>query len=184
MSRFPDIPDTDLDRDQAEMAAKAQRSGPFPAFLRAPLLWQALQPLRRYLAEASSLEDQTREAVMLAVARELGSTAAFAAHAVLAERAGLDRAVVERIGTGELPSGLPPPTRIAIECSLSLLRRHVIDDALFASARSALGEQGLLDVIGLTGFFTTICLTLNAAQITGDAPFPSATASYSPSGQS
>jgi len=182
MIRFPEISDSEFDADQVAMAQKAQRSGPFQAFLRAPLLWQALQPLRLYLAKASSLDDSVREAAMLAIARELRATAGFAGHVALAQRAGLSNEDIARIGAGEIPDD--DRAAVAAECSLSLLRAHAIDPALYARARALFGEQGVLDIIGLTGFFSTICLTLNVAEIDGEAPFTPATASYSPSGQS
>ena len=49
-------------------------------------------------------------------------------------------------------------------CALN--QRHRLSDSEFAAARSVLGEEGLVDVIGLCGYYALVSLTLNAYEMT------------------
>lgn len=184
MTRFPPLADDRLDADQQRMAEVAMRSGPYPAFLRAPVLWEQIQPLRRYFAEGSTLGAPAREAAILALARHWQSTAAFDGHRALAERAGLSAAQIAAIGSGDAVLLADPAAQMAMECTVALLDRHGLDPALFESARDLLGERGIVELVGLVGFFTTIALTLNLAGIAGNAPFAAAPGTYSPADES
>ena len=44
-----------------------------------------------------------------------------------------------------------------------------MSDALYRDAVGRLGEHGLLDLIGLVGYFTTISMVLNVARTPADA---------------
>jgi len=178
--RFAPLADEALDDDQIRMAAIAQRGGPYQAFLRAPLLWQQLQPLRRYLAQGSVLGAMEREAAILTLARHWGSTAAFDGHRALAIAAGIDPAAIDAIGRGEAGAPLDDPAALAAEIADDLLGRHVLSDRLFGRARDLWGERGIVELVALVGFFTTIALTLNVAGLSGEAPFAGAVDRYSP----
>ena len=180
MERFPSLDEAALDPDQTRMAAVAQRGGPYLAFLRAPLLWERLQPLRRYFTEHSVLGAREREATILTLARHWESTAAFSGHRGLAVRAGLAPDAIDAIGRGAGAGTLDEPAALAVELTDRLLRHHGLSDDLFDRARDRWGEGGVVEIIGRVGFFTTIALTLNVAGATGEAPFAGPRDRYSP----
>lgn len=180
MSRFPPIPDAELNDDQRAMAAVAGHGGPYQAFLRAPRLWQALQATRHYLAGESSLPAMVREAVMLAVARHWQSGGGFAAHVPLARAAGLSCAQIDAIGRGEMPGMAGPETCAALAATTRLLQAHALDDQGFEQAKQALGEAGLVELMALIGFFSTISMILNVSEIKGEFSCPQAGGAYSP----
>ncbi|WP_439532755.1 carboxymuconolactone decarboxylase family protein [Polymorphobacter sp.] len=180
MCRFPALADTALNDDQRAMAAVAGHGGPYQAFLRAPRLWQALQATRQYLATAASLSAPAREAVMLAVARHWHSSAAFAAHVPLARAAGLADADIEALEQGrEMPSA-DAAVRAAVMAASALLARHGLDEGEFAAACDSLGEAGVVELVGLIGFFSTISLVLNVSGNIGEVSFRTAPGAYSP----
>jgi 4-carboxymuconolactone decarboxylase len=45
-----------------------------------------------------------------------------------------------------------------------------VSDARYAEAVAALGEHGVLDLLGLVGYFTTISMVLNVARTPAGAP--------------
>ncbi len=57
-------------------------------------------------------------------------------------------------------------------CSV-LYRQHFVDDALFQRAVSTLGEQGVVDLIGVSGYYTLVSMVLNVAEV----PLPAGVAS-------
>ena len=168
MSRFPPIPDAAMDAEQRAMAALASHGGPYQAFLRAPRLWQAMQATRQYLARDSSLSADVREAVMLAVARHCQSGGGFAAHVGLARAAGLSDDAIDAIGRGEMPSDSSPEVGEALTATARLLREKDLDDSGFDAAKKSLGEAGLVELVALIGFFSTIAMILNISGIKGE----------------
>lgn len=182
MTRFPPLPDTDLDADQRRMAARASPTGPYQAFLRAPLLWEHLQPLRHYFATDSLLAPADREAAILVLARHRESPAAFEAHRALAAKAGIAGAVIDAIGAGADPAtlDLAPSSRLAAEIAAQLLCKNRVDDDIFDRARQQWGERGPVELIGLIGFFTTIALTLNVMASDAEVSGSFRPAAYSP----
>jgi 4-carboxymuconolactone decarboxylase len=46
-----------------------------------------------------------------------------------------------------------------------------VDDALFARAKEGLGEQGVVDLIGVSGYYTLVSMVLNVAEV----PLPAGT---------
>ncbi len=181
MNRFPPLSDDMLDEDQQRMSGLAMHNGPYWANLRAPLLWEAWQAVRRTLSGKSLLDGITREAVMLRIARHWNSTAGFAAHAPLARKAGLSDDAITAIGEGQVPQGLPSVTVMAMECATELLERHGLDDALHARATELLGERFLVEIVGLIGFFSATSLTLNLMGSKGEAPFECGPGQFLPS---
>ena len=53
----------------------------------------------------------------------------------------------------------------ALACDFcnELLRTHGVSEATFARAVALLGERGLIDLLGLVGYFTTVSLVMNVA---------------------
>jgi 4-carboxymuconolactone decarboxylase len=48
-----------------------------------------------------------------------------------------------------------------------------VDEALFQRAVSTLGEQGVVDLIGVSGYYTLVSMVLNVAEV----PLPAGVAS-------
>lgn len=164
MKRFPPIADAEFTPAQHRMASKAQASGPFHAYLRAPELWEAIQPCRAYLTAKSVLSAAAREAAILAIAQHWRSGTALEAHSKLAEQAGLTQSAIAAIINSQIVDAPANDVRIALACTRALLRDNSINDALYDDARRVLGERGIVELAALVGFYTTICLTLNMGE--------------------
>ena len=46
-----------------------------------------------------------------------------------------------------------------------LQRDHTVSDATFNAAKAKFGDQGVVDLIGVTGYYSTVSMTLNVAQV-------------------
>jgi 4-carboxymuconolactone decarboxylase len=57
-----------------------------------------------------------------------------------------------------------------------LRRDRRVSDKTFAEAKRLLGEQGVIDLIGVSGYYDLVSMTLNVAQVTppadGALPLP------------
>jgi 4-carboxymuconolactone decarboxylase len=98
------------------------------------------------------------------------------AHAPLAAKAGVPSAAIEAIRTGGTPRFAAEDETLVHRICSEIFRTQRLTDDSFNQAIAALGEQGLVEVIAIIGYYTLIGNTLNLFQVglpTGEAlPFP------------
>jgi 4-carboxymuconolactone decarboxylase len=54
---------------------------------------------------------------------------------------------------------------VVYEFCTALHTTHAVDDPLFERAVTALGERGVMDLIGVTGYYTLVSMVLNVAEV-------------------
>ena len=178
--RMPEIPLDKMSPAQrsiadAIMSGPRQRvSGPFNAWLRSPELAYRLQKVGEYIRFNTSLDKRVNEMAILMTAQAWGSTYEWYAHAPLALKAGLDPAVVAAIGAGRKPDNMKDDEAIVWEFTTQLRRDHGVDDAIYARALEKFGERGIIDLIGVNGYYDVVSMTLNVARVKppADAELP------------
>jgi 4-carboxymuconolactone decarboxylase len=168
--RLPPIPPDQLTDDQravAEELVSGPRGaviGPFVATLRSPELTRRLQRLGEYIRYDSILAPKLREMAILLTAREWRQDFEWEVHAPLAEKAGLDAAILAAIVEHR---ALPPSERgetVVYNVFAELHKDGAVSDATFRAAVEELGEQGVVDLIALIGYYTTLAMIMNVAQ--------------------
>jgi len=177
MPRFPDLsPDrmTDAQKRVAEAIKSGPRGGirgPFAVLLRSPELADRVQKLGEHLRFHSSLPARLNEFAIIINARFWESKYEWFAHRPLAVQAGLADAIADAVAKGQRPEGMKEDEALVYDFCTTLHRRHFVDDALFERATSVLGDQGVLDLIGVSGYYTLVSMVLNVAEI----PLPAGT---------
>jgi 4-carboxymuconolactone decarboxylase len=178
--RMPEIPLDKMSAAQraiadAIMSGPRQRmSGPFNAWLRSPELADRLQRVGEYVRFNTSLDKRVNEMAILMTAQAWGSQYEWYAHAPLALKAGLDPAIIAAIGAGRKPDNMKDDEAIVWEFTTQLRRDHGVDDAIYAKALEKFGERGIIDLIGVNGYYDVVSMTLNVAHVKppADAELP------------
>jgi 4-carboxymuconolactone decarboxylase len=147
--------------------------GPFNVLLRSPELADRVQKLGEHLRFRSSLPARLNELAILINARFWGSTYEFYAHRPLALKGGLEESIADAVAQNRRPASMRPDETVVYDFCTTLHREHVVDDALFARAVAALGEQGVVDLIGVSGYYTLVSMVLNVAEVPLPAGQPS-----------
>ena len=169
--RMPEIPLDKMSAAQraiadAIMSGPRQRmSGPFNAWLRSPELADRLQRVGEYVRFNTSLDKRVNEMAILMTALAWGSQYEWYAHAPLALKAGLDPAIIAAIGAGRKPDNMKDDEAIVWEFTTQLRRDHGVDDAIYAKALEKFGERGIIDLIGVNGYYDVVSMTLNVAHV-------------------
>ena len=140
-------------------------SGPFNAWLRSPELADRLQKVGEYLRFNTSLDKRLNEMAIIMTAQFWGAQYEWYAHAPLALKAGLDPAIVAAIGAGQKPVNMKDDEAIVWEFTTQLRRDHGVDDPIYTKAVDKFGEQGVMDLIGVNGYYTAVSMTLNVAEV-------------------
>ncbi|HXU87676.1 MAG TPA: carboxymuconolactone decarboxylase family protein [Methylomirabilota bacterium] len=147
--------------------------GPFNALLRSPELADRVQKVGEYLRFESSLPPRLNEFAILINARFWGSKYEWYAHRPLAEKGGLAPAIADDVARNTRPSRMEPDEAVVYDFCTALHTTHEVDDALFARAVATVGERGVIDLIGVSGYYTLVSMVLNVAEI----PLPAGAAS-------
>jgi 4-carboxymuconolactone decarboxylase len=95
----------------------------------------------------------------------------------LAIAAGTDPATIEALRAGQRPATMSDAEATVFDLVAELIASKGVSDSLYRTAVTSLGDQGVLDLIGLVGYFTTLSMVLNVARtpadpVAGVAPLP------------
>jgi 4-carboxymuconolactone decarboxylase len=173
--RMPEIPLDKMTPDQRGIAEaimqgpRGRMSGPFNAWLRSPVLADRLQKVGEYVRFNTSLDKRLNEMAILITAQAWGAQYEWYAHAPLALKAGLDPSVLAAIGAGKKPEKMKDDEAIVWEFSTQLRRDHSVDDAIYAKALEKFGEQGIIDLVAVNGYYDVVSMTLNVAHVKAPA---------------
>jgi 4-carboxymuconolactone decarboxylase len=148
---------------------RGRMSGPFNTWLRSPVLADRLQKVGEYVRFNTSLDKRINEMAILMTAQAWGASYEWYAHAPLAIKAGLDPAIVKAIGAGRKPDNMKDDEAIVWEFTTQLRRDHSVDDATYAKALEKFGEQGIVDLIAVNGYYDVVSMTLNVAHVKAPA---------------
>jgi 4-carboxymuconolactone decarboxylase len=176
--RMPDIPESERTPAQKEAAAEFEQLrkspvfGPFVPLLRSPELMLAANRMGLYLRYNSALPLRVNEFVILLVAREWSNPVEWQIHHPIALKAGLDPAVAEAVAEGRRPEHMAEDEAIAWDFVTELHRTRGVSDRTYARARDAFGEQGVIDLAGLCGYYGLLAMTMNVArtELPGTSP--------------
>lgn len=139
--------------------------GPLAIWLHRPELAALAQDLGRYCRYDTLLEPRLSELAILTMARHWGAEYEWAAHKQEALKAGLSAKVIEAIRTGKTPDYADASERLVHAVARAVLETRAVPDALYADACAALGTEGLVDLVGILGYYTLISMTLNVFRI-------------------
>jgi 4-carboxymuconolactone decarboxylase len=146
--------------------------GPNNVMLRSPSFADSVMRMSDYLRYNSSVPRRLNELAILLVARHWNSQFEWALHVPAAKKAGLAEAVINDLAEGQGPSEMQPDESIVYNFVTDLLTNKEVSDEVFNKAKEALGEQQVVDLIGVTGFYSMLAMVLNTAKI----PVPPAAA--------
>lgn len=168
--RMPPIPQdrmTDAQKQAiAELVAGPRGSlrGPFNALLRSPELMRRVQKVGEYLRFQGVLDMRINEMAALLGARAMTQQYEWNAHVPHALRAGLKPAVIEAIAEGRRPTGMAEDEEICYDFVTELLANKGVCDATYARAVKKFGEQGVIDVIAVVGYYTLLAMIMNVTR--------------------
>jgi 4-carboxymuconolactone decarboxylase len=182
--RMPPIPDSQLTEAQrkaiAEFTAarKTAISGPFVPMLRSPEVMNRARAMGDYLRFNSVLPPRLSEFAILITARTWTQNYEWDAHSQLALRGGLSADIIKAIAEGRRPEKMAADEDVLYTFCDELHRNQSISDATYARTVSTFGEQGVVDIVGISGYYTLLAMVLNTARTPVPAGHPPALAPF------
>ena len=151
--------------DKIVSGPRKSLGGPFNAWLRSPALADRLQQVGEHIRFSSSVPRKLNEFAILITARAWNAKYEWYAHYPLALAAGLEPAVAADLAQGIRPRGMTPDEAEVYAFCTELRRDKSVSDATFAAVQKRLGDQGVVDLIAVNGYYDLVSMTLNVAQV-------------------
>ena len=138
--------------------------GPFVPLLRSPELMSRLQKTGEYLRFHNSIGPKLTEFIILLTARQWTQQYEYNAHEPSALKAGVKQDFIAAIAEGRRPAGMAADEEAAYDFCTELRQNQGVSDATYARAVTKFGEQGVIDMTGLMGYYTTLAMIMNVAR--------------------
>jgi 4-carboxymuconolactone decarboxylase len=137
---------------------------PYRAYIRSPDLARRLSALSDYLRWNTSLSPRLSELAILITAREWTAQYEWFAHYPLALKGGLDPKVADAIAAGKRPDTMKDDEAALYDLATALYRDRKVSDAVYKAALEKFGERGIMDIIGIIGYYDLVSMTLITMQ--------------------
>ena len=135
--------------------------GPFNVLLRSPEMGDLTQKLGEYSRFRPSVPAKLRELAIIVTARHWTAQFEWYAHRQAAAQAGLAEPIIKAIADRKRPTGMQPDEEAVYNFASELLETSKVSDATFKAAVDKFGEKGVVDIIGVMGYYQMVSMLLN-----------------------
>ena len=138
---------------------------PFVPLLRSPELLSHTQRMGEYLRYRSAMGSaRLSELAILVTARAWSQHVEWAIHAPIALREGVSAEAIAAIAAGQRPPSLSAEEALVHDFCGELHARKAVSDATWAAAVARFGEQGVVDLVGVCGYYSFLAMVMNSAR--------------------
>ena len=168
--RMPLIPPEKMTEDQRQAAAEIAAGprgnvrGPFVAMMRSPGFMRPCQALGAYVRFGCPIDVRLREMAALMGARHYTQQYEWFVHVPHALKSGVDQSIIDAIRDGHRPGRMAPDEEIVYEFFSELFANKGVSDPTYAKALAQFGEAGIVDLVGVVGYYVMIGMIMNVAR--------------------
>ena len=142
-------------------------TGPFDAWLRTPGVGVHLERAGMALRTDTVLPAAAREVAVLVVAKAWSADFEWWVHGMVARQLGVSDAEIDAIGHRRNPAFKDTACQAAHDVAVELVYERGVGSETLASAREALGERALVEVVTQVGFYQLVSGILESFQPPG-----------------
>ena len=168
--RMPEIPADKMTDEQKKAAAEfsAGRNtpvfGPFVPLLRSPEVMLRAKAMGDYLRFKNSLNPKINELAICITARFWTQQFIWSVHYGAAVNAGIGSEGLKAIADGRNPKFTYETEQLCYEFCTELLQNKCVSDATYSWAVNKFTEKGVIDLVGVVGYYTFLSLTMNTTR--------------------
>jgi len=145
--------------------AQGHLTGPFNAFLHLPAVGKHWSAIGEALRFRTTIDRRLFELAILVIAVHWRSGHEWAAHARLAQEAGIDESVIAAFRKGETPVLDKPDEQAVYAFAHELITGQRVGAATYALALGLLGEPQLVELANAVGYYVALAAMLNAFDV-------------------
>ncbi|HYI28666.1 MAG TPA: carboxymuconolactone decarboxylase family protein [Bradyrhizobium sp.] len=147
--------------DESIAGKRGAPPAPMMAWLNSPEMARHATRLGEVMRYNTIFPAKLSEIAILVTARHWTSHYEWFAHKRLALKGGMDLKIIEDIRDRRTPTFDDPKGQMIYDVARSLHEGHGVSKPLYAEAVELLGERGIVEIIGLCGYYTMVAMTLN-----------------------
>jgi 4-carboxymuconolactone decarboxylase len=168
--RLPTIPPAQYSDEQKKAAdeflaaRKMPLFGPFEPMMHSPQLMNQARAMGDYLRYHAAIGEPLSEFAILVIAREWSQDYEWFVHYPLALKAGVKPEVAQAIAEGRRPPEMSEDQDTVYSFLTELSRNKQVSNPTFNRALGRFGSKGVVDLTGLSGYYTLLAMQLNVAR--------------------
>ena len=147
---------------------------PYKVALHSPRFAQILQDMGGMMRYETVFPKRLSELAIIITGRYWTAQYEWYAHKSIALENGLKPAIVQAVADGKRPTGMDADEEAVYNFTTELLNTKQVSDATFEATKKQFGEQGVVDLVGVCGYYTTASMLQNLAYgtISADKAMP------------
>ena len=151
---------------EAVAGIRGRVPAPMVAWLQNPDLASRGQKLGELLRYQTTLEPRLSELAILVCGRHWTSHHEWTAHKREGLKAGMDPEVIAAIAARRTPALRDAREQAVYDVSTTLLATGRVPKPLYEAGVAALGERGMVELVGILGYYALVAMTLNVFRVT------------------
>ncbi len=178
--RMPPIPEAQLtDAQRAAVAdissgLRGEIRGPYWPILRSPGFLMSVQRVGEYTRYHCPLDRRINEMATMMGARVWTQQYAWNAHYGKAIKAGIKPSTLDAIAEGRRPTEMAKDEAVLYDFITEVLANKSASDATYEKTVAQFGESGVIDILGIVGYYSMLGMIMNVARtaFTDGRPLP------------
>ena len=132
--------------------------GPYAVLLHSPKMAEQFSNVENYFRNEGKLDPVDKELIILTIARAMHVRYPWSRHEIRARRVGMRPEALEALRANAPLDALNEHERLIVEMTRALLHERKMPDEMFNRAKATLGEQRLVEAVGLVGHYNFISM--------------------------
>ncbi len=171
MSRLPDVTTETMTEEQRRVynitrpGQTGTVSGPASAWIYSPVLYEKMSWMVSFMRNESVIPARLLELAILTTVGFWGAEFPWARHEPMAKKSGLGDDVIAAIAAKKRPEFTNADEEAIYDFSVELRERLSVEDGAYRAALAHVGEQGMVELVVLLGFYATVSMTANVFEI-------------------
>ena len=169
-ARFKEIPEHELSAEQAQVfkdlvAGRGRLLAPYKIWIHSPRLAAALETIGTFLNKKGSLSEREVELTICIIANHWKGEYVWNSHMKACVRLGFPQAVLDAIRDGRDPSFDSERERAVYDLSRIAMAPGAGPDEVFDRAERVLGRNGIAEVLGLLGYYSSVSMGMKLHRV-------------------
>ena len=139
--------------------------GPFAVFLHAPTYGMLAQQLGGHVRFGTSVPPRLSEFAILCTGQFWKAQYEWHAHAQIAAKQGVKETTIRDLKAGRAPKSAPRDEMAIYDFIRELYTTRRVSSATYARVRKLLGDAGIVELVGILGYYVLISMTLNVFRV-------------------
>ncbi|MGE5525136.1 MAG: carboxymuconolactone decarboxylase family protein [Rhodospirillaceae bacterium] len=150
--------------EELEAGPRGKVQGPYVPIMRSPGFMTPAQKLGEYIRFHCRLDLRLNEMAALMTARHWSQQFEFYVHTPHALKAGLPQAVIDAIAEGRRPTEMAEDEETLYDFLTEVFATHGACDATYRRTVDQFGEEGVIDILGIVGYYAMLAMIMNVAR--------------------